>query len=103
VNREMKRMLQRQGQLEADGTAAVRRPPPPRVRPREQGIPESLSGRVLEFAREVRGELRQVAWPSRAEVVNSSVVVLIVLVLLVGLIFLLNYLLAHGVEWLFQT
>jgi preprotein translocase SecE subunit len=60
-----------------------------------QGL--SLPGRVVEFGRDVRSELRQVAWPTRQEVANSATVVLLVLVLLVGLIFLLNYAFSHGV------
>jgi len=89
-------MMQRQGQIEADGSPAVRRTAPPRNRPVVE--PElSAGGRVVEFGREVRSELRQVAWPTRPEVANSATVVIIVLVLLVSLIFLLNYVFSHGV------
>jgi preprotein translocase subunit SecE len=38
--------------------------------------------RVKQFFREVMGEFRRVTWPSRAEVVNSTAVVLVVVVLL---------------------
>ena len=34
--------------------------------------------RVQEFCREVLAEFRRVAWPSRPELVNSTVVVLVV-------------------------
>ncbi len=61
----------------------------------------SIPGRVVEFGREIRAELRQVAWPTRAEVVNASLVVLVVLVVLVAAIFGLNYLFSHGVNWLY--
>ena len=44
----------------------------------------------------MRSELRQVAWPTRSEVVNSSTVVLGTLVFMVGLIFLLNYAFSHA-------
>jgi preprotein translocase subunit SecE len=98
----MKRMMQRQGQLEADGSPASRRTAPPRTRPVAQ--PEtSAPGRVVEFFREVRSELRQVAWPTRSEVVNSATVVLVTLILLVSLIFLLNYAFSHAVTFLFKT
>ena len=63
----------------------------------------SIPGRVVEFFREVRSELRQVAWPTRQEVANSATVVLIVLVLMVSLIFLLNYAFSHGVLDLLST
>ena len=94
-------MMQRQGQLEADGSPATRRTAPPRTRPTappEVGAP----GRVVEFFREVRSELRQVAWPTRSEVVNSATVVLFTLILLVSLIFLLNYAFSHAVNFLFK-
>jgi preprotein translocase subunit SecE len=98
----MKRMMQRQGQVEADGSPAVRQTTPPKTRP--QAKPEmSVPGRVVEFTREVRSELRQVAWPTRPEVVNSATVVFIVLVILVCLIFVLNYAFSHAVIDLLKT
>jgi preprotein translocase SecE subunit len=36
--------------------------------------------RVKQFVHEVAGEFRRVSWPNRAEVVNSTVVVLAVVV-----------------------
>jgi preprotein translocase subunit SecE len=92
MNRETKRMLQKRGQLGADGepTAQKRRPPPPA---------KNRDARVgpMQFLREVRGELRKVAWPTRAEVVNYSIVVLITVVLLTALIFGLDYVFGEGV------
>ncbi len=96
-------MMQRQGQMEADGSTTPRRTAPTQ---RARAVPQregSIPARAAEFAREVRSELRQVAWPTRGEVVNSSTVVMITLVLLVGLIFLLNYVFSRGVIFLFKT
>jgi len=98
----MKRMMQRQGQMEADGSPAVRRQAPPRSRPVPQNE-TSLPGRLAEFVREVRSELKQVAWPTRQEVVNSATVVLVTLILLVSLIFLLNYAFNHFVAFLYRS
>jgi preprotein translocase subunit SecE len=105
MNRQMKRMMQRQGQLTEDGSPAVaqrRQPPRPQVRqgPREQG---GLLRRMLNFMREVRAELRKVAWPTRGEVANLSVVVLVTLVLLISLIFVLDLGFAKAVLYLFKT
>jgi len=95
-------MMQRQGQVEADGSPAVKRAEAPRTRPPVR--PEvSFGGRVVEFTREIRSELRQVAWPTRPEVVNSATVVFITLVLLVCLIFVLNYAFSHAVIFLFRS
>ena len=96
-------MMQRQGQMEADGSPAVRRTAPPRTRPVPQTERTSVPGRVAEFFREVRSELRQVAWPTRSEVANSATIVFIVLVLLVSLIFLLNDAFSHAVIFLFNA
>ncbi|HZU78838.1 MAG TPA: preprotein translocase subunit SecE [Acidimicrobiales bacterium] len=81
----------------ADEGPALRRTAPSATR--RPGAEPNLSppARVVEFGREVRSELRQVAWPTRSEVANSATVVIIVLVLLVALIFLLNYAFSHGV------
>jgi preprotein translocase subunit SecE len=67
--------------------------------------PEGKRGpfRLGQFFREVRSELRQVAWPTRAEVINYSLVTFFTLVLLIGLIFVLNYAFAKGIFWLFKT
>jgi preprotein translocase subunit SecE len=86
MNRQQKRMLQRQGQLGADGApAARRRQPPPAPRQKEE-----RTGAV-QFVREVRGELRKVAWPTRGEVVNYSIIVLIAVVLLTAYVAALDY------------
>ncbi len=63
----------------------------------------SLPGRVAEFGREIRAELRQVAWPTRSEVVSAATVVLIVLVLLTAAIFGLNWIFSHAVTDLLKT
>jgi preprotein translocase subunit SecE len=100
VNRETKRMMQRQGQMEADGSPATRRAPAGAQAGRSAGrngarTPQrGPSGRKrttpVQFTREVRDEMRQVAWPSRAELINYTSVVLTTLLLMIGLIFVLN-------------
>jgi preprotein translocase subunit SecE len=44
-----------------------------------------------QYLREVRGELKKVAWPTRKEVVNSTIVVLIAVVFMTTLIFGFDY------------
>jgi preprotein translocase subunit SecE len=86
MNRQQKRMLQRQGQLGTDGEPAARkRSAPPAPRPKEQRTSPP------QFLREVRGELRKVAWPTRAEVVNYSIIVLVAVVLLTAYVAALDY------------
>jgi preprotein translocase subunit SecE len=84
MNRETKRQMRRQGQMEADGSPSTRARPPATARRRQRTSP-------AQFAREVRDELRQVAWPNRSEMVNYTAVVVTTLVLMVTLIFILNF------------
>jgi preprotein translocase subunit SecE len=90
-------MLQRQGQLGSDGTAAPRQAPRPAPRPPQQRTTPS------QFVHEVRAELRKVAWPTRAEVINYSLVVLVAVVIITALIFGLDYLFAKAVLYVFDT
>jgi preprotein translocase subunit SecE len=55
-----------------------------------------------QFLDEVRGELRKVAWPTRKEVVNSTIIVLIAVVIMATLIFLFDYGSAKFVLFLFE-
>jgi preprotein translocase subunit SecE len=94
VNRETKRLMQRQGQMEADGSPATRRAPASTTTraPRQQrgGAPTRKRSTPVQFVREVRDEMRQVAWPSRAELINYTSVVFVTLVIMISLIFVLN-------------
>jgi len=74
--------MQRQGQ-DPDGETAPTRTATPARKPAKR---EPF--RIGQFLREVRSELRQVAWPNRAS--------------LMVLIFILNYAFAKGVLWLFK-
>ena len=96
MNRETKRALQKRGELGEDGTpkGGQRRPAPSPNAPREPRT------KPREFAREVNAELRKVAWPSRRETMNLSVVVLIFLVVLTAFIAGLDYGFSKVVLWI---
>jgi len=98
VNRQMKRMMQRQGQVGPDGAPVAQK----RERPRPQARPVKERTTPAQFVGQVRSELRKVAWPSREEVINYSVIVFIVLVVLIGLIFGLDYVFGKFVFFLFK-
>jgi preprotein translocase subunit SecE len=87
MNRQQKRMLQRQGQLGEDGAPAPRKraAAPPAPRPREERT------NPAQFLREVRGEMRKVAWPTRPEMINYSIISLVAVVALTGFIAALDY------------
>lgn len=97
MNREMKRMMQRQGQVDADGAPTRREP----TRPAARTATKERVG-AGEYARQVRAELRKVAWPTRAEVINYSIVVFVALILLTSIIFGLDYLFGKAVIFLFR-
>ncbi len=97
MNREQKRMMQRQGQVGADGTAGSRRTSVQDVQ-RRRGKRTSPA----QFVREIREEMRQVSWPTRPEVINYTTIVLFVLIFMTSLIFGLGYGFSKFVTFLFQ-
>jgi preprotein translocase subunit SecE len=84
MNRQTKRMMERDRRREA----AVRRQP----------LPER-KGRTgpRQFLREVRQELKKVAWPSRRELLSYTLVVLMTVVILTSFVFGLDFLISRGV------
>ena len=97
MNREQKRALKKQGEMDDDGEFT------PRAR-RSSSRPtqEERTGPV-QFLKEVRAELRKVAWPSRSETVNYSIIVLITITVMTALIFALDWVFAELVLSLFDT
>jgi preprotein translocase subunit SecE len=91
MNRQTKRQMARQG---ADKPRAPERrsAPNPQV---------DRTGPVQYFS-EVRGEMKKVAWPPRAEILNSSLVVLVGLVVMTSLIFVFDWAAVHVVNFVFK-
>ena len=50
----------------------------------------------------MKGELRKVAWPTRKEVINSTIIVLIAVVVMTSLIFGFDYVSSKFVLFLFD-
>ena len=92
MNRQTKRQLKKGGETQAPAERRRPAPPPPH---RERTT-------AKEFIREVRGELKKVAWPTKAEVVTSTIVVLMAVIFMTLLIFGLDYVFAKGVLNLFS-
>ena len=109
MNRETKRMLQRQGQLGPDGQPAApadgkRRQQQIAQQPRRAAAaPRRERTSPVTFLREVRGELRRVAWPTREEVVNYTTIVLITLAVLMAFVFVVDFGFAKSVLFLFEV
>ena len=96
MNREQKRMMQRKGQVGAEGASSRRAAA-------TEGAARRRSERATprEFFRQVREEMRQVSWPTRPEVVNYTSIVLFVLIFMTALIFGLGLGCSHFVAFLF--
>jgi len=94
VNRQTKRMMAKQG---SDKPRAPERRTPA---PQKEGNKERTGAR--QYFSEVRGELKKVAWPTRKEVINSTLVVLIAVVVMTTLIFGFDYLSGKFVLFLFD-
>ena len=95
--------MQRQGQMAEDGTPVARRPEA--SEPRRTRLAAGAPGRRTsprQFLHEVNVELRKVAWPSRAETANYSIVVFVALAVLMALIFALDLAFSHLSNFLFK-
>jgi len=88
LNRQQRRMLQRSGDVDGDGNPVAQRrqaPAPPKA--------DERTG-ARQFLREVRQELKKVAWPTRDTTIKYSIVVLVNVVVLTALI--------GGLDWVFS-
>ena len=54
------------------------------------------------YLREVQGEMKKVAWPPRAEIMNSTVIVIIGVVVMTALIFGFDWLAGGAVNHIFK-
>ena len=93
MNRQTKRLMKRQG---SD------KPGEKRARPQPGTDPKREKTGPRQFLSEVRSELKKVAWPTRKEVVNSTIVVLIAVVFMTTLIFGYDYASSKFVLFLFD-
>ena len=97
LNRQQRRMLQRSGDVDSEGNAIPQRrqaPTPPK--------PEERAG-ARQFLKEVRQELKKVAWPTRDETIKYSIVVIATVLVFTAAIAGLDFLLSEFVIRLFST
>lgn len=97
MNREQKRLLQKQGAVDAEGAPKATRRAPQAPRPKEQRT------KPRQFVREVRAEMRKVNWPTRAETLNYSVIVFITIVIMTALIAGVDFGLSKAVLWIYDA
>lgn len=95
MNRETKRLLQRQGAVDAAGNP---------VRATRTATPKAASERTppKQYLAEVGTELKKVVWPTRDEIRNYTIVVLAMLAIMTALTFGFDYVFARFVLFLFD-
>lgn len=96
MNREQRRYLQRQGQMDDEGNPVARR--------REPTVADDNKKRASfgEFLSGVRSELRKVTWPTMPEVVNYTIVVVVTLAIVTAIVTGLDFGFARGVNELLK-
>ncbi len=87
-------MARKQGAIDDEGAPVAER--------RQQAAPRRERASPAQFMREVRAELRKVSWPTRSEVVNYSIVTLVVVVILTAVIGALDYGFGEAILKLFE-
>jgi len=96
LNREQKRQLKRMGALNEQGTP-TRSAPRPATKSHDE--PKTT---IPVYLREVRAEMRKVAWPSWQEVRKYSIVVLVTVVLFTAYVGGLDAGLGVLASWLYK-
>jgi preprotein translocase subunit SecE len=91
LNREQKRTLKRMGALDEKG-APTRAPRPTAARERTG---------PRQYLREVRDEMRKVAWPRRPEVQRYSIIVIITVAIYTAFVGGLDYLMSLITGWFY--
>jgi preprotein translocase subunit SecE len=94
LNREQKRSLKKMGALDEQGRPT--RAPAPQVRQKERTTP-------AQYIREVRDEMRKVAWPKWPEVRRFSLIVLTTVIIYTLFIFGLDSMFGVLSGWLYDN
>ena len=95
LNREQKRSLKKMGALDDQGRPT--RAPAPQARQRKQRTTPAM------YLREVRDEMRKVAWPKWPEVRRFSIIVLVTVVVITAYVGGLDALFGVFSTWLYDT
>ena len=91
LNREQKRQLRRMGALDEKGA--------PTRSPRQQAKRDRVGPR--QYLREVRDEMRKVAWPRRPEVVRYSIIVMVTVIVYGAYVGLIDLAMNPIMEWFY--
>jgi preprotein translocase subunit SecE len=92
LNREQKRTLRRMGAIDDKGA-------PTRVARTATAKHERVG--PAQYLREVRDEMRKVAWPTKDEVVRYSIIVTVTVIVYMALVGGLDYVFGFLSRWLY--
>ncbi len=94
LNREQKRQLRKMGALDEGGKPTRAARPAPKKKSDRVG--------VRQYLREVRDELRKVAWPKRPEVKRYSIIVVVTVIVYTALVGGLDFVFAEFSQWFYS-
>lgn len=95
LNREQKRQLKKMGALDDQGK--MQRAPKPQPKKKQDRVGPR------QYLREVRDEMRKVAWPNKPTVTRYSIVVLVTVVVYTSLVGGLDYGFGQIGEWFYSS
>ena len=95
LNREQKRQLRKMGALDEQGK-------PTRA---QRQAPKKKTDRVGpgQYLREVRDEMRKVAWPKQPEVKRYSIIVIVTVIVYTALVGGLDFVFSDLSQWFYST
>lgn len=88
VPRKLRREMER-SQAQKKVAAPVKKKP-------QTGGPVKKRTTPIQFLREVRAELKKIAWPTRVELIQSTIMVLVILLALTGVIYVMDLVFAQA-------
>ena len=94
LNREQKRQLRKMGALDEQGK-------PTRAQPSAKKKNERVG--IRQYLREVRDEMRKVAWPDKPEVKRYSIIVIITVVVYTALVGGFDYVFGELSQWFYSS
>ena len=93
LNREQKRQLRKMGALDEEGK--VQRAP--------RAVKKTERTGPRQYLREVRDEMRKVAWPKRPEVKRYSIIVVVTIIVYTGIVGGFDWVFSKFSEWFYST
>ncbi len=66
-----------------------------------QQVRSGRSGGPVKFAKDVRGELRKVSWPNREQLQQSTMVVILIVLVLMAYVYAWDFVFNALAQWIF--